>query len=215
MKNAVIVGNDTAMNHGLVADLKEGGYSVYPAWVDHSHCGEYCADPLSADSMFQVAAHIHAPLDLLVININATFDDPKASILDAIDFEAIKKAYDYNTLGVIRVINAFLPLLEEGKGKRIAVITNRESSNNAANGYTAYGDHVAHAPLNMAMNQLFNGFRPEGYTFRMYVRSSQDGYDPFAAEYILRNRSNEPESYKHSDENRLVLRDSMNLEIPW
>ena len=27
---------------------------------------------------------------------------------------------------------------------------------------------VSKAPLNMAMNQLFNGLLPEGYTFRMY-----------------------------------------------
>lgn len=37
----------------------------------------------------------------------------------------------------------------------------------------------------------------------------------YAVEYFARNRSNEPESYKHSDENRLVLRDWMNIEIPW
>ena len=37
----------------------------------------------------------------------------------------------------------------------------------------------------------------------------------FAAEYFIRNRSNEPESYRHSDENRLVMRDWMGIEIPW
>ena len=37
----------------------------------------------------------------------------------------------------------------------------------------------------------------------------------YAVEYFTRNRSNEPESYTHSDENRLVRRDWMNIEIPW
>ena len=78
--------------------------------------------------------------------------------------------------------------------------------------------HVSKAPLNMAMNQLFNGLRPEGYTFRMYCKdpdAAPDKAGEYAAEYFTRNRSNEPESYKHSDENRLVLRDWMNIEIPW
>ena len=37
----------------------------------------------------------------------------------------------------------------------------------------------------------------------------------YAAEYFLRNRSYEIESYKHSDENRLVLRDAYARELPW
>ena len=215
MKTAVMVGNRTELSRGVVSDLKGMGYEVFAAWADADANDGYRVDVMSTDSMFDAAQKVHAPVDLLIVNIHGVFDDPKATILDKLDFEALKTAYEYNTLGVIRAINAFLPLLEQGNGKRIAVITNRESSNNATRECAAYGDHIAHAPLNMAINQLFNGLRPEGYTFRMYVRDSEDGYDPFAAEYFTRNRSNEVESYKHSDENRLVLRDSMNIEIPW
>lgn len=70
----------------------------------------------------------------------------------------------------------------------------------------------------MAMNQLFNGLRPKGYTFRMYCKdpaAAPEREGEYAVEYFTRNRSNEPKSYKHSDENRLVLRDWMNIEIPW
>ncbi|MBQ6562991.1 MAG: hypothetical protein IJL88_03690 [Clostridia bacterium] len=116
---------------------------------------------------------------------------------------------------MLRAINAFFPWLEKADGRRIAVITSRKCSVNMTEGFSEFGDHLSTAPLNMAMNQLFNALRPKGYTFRMYARAAKDGYDPFACEYILRNRSNEPEAYKHSDENRLVLRDSMNIEIPW
>ena len=208
MKNAVLVGNETKLNQGLILDLREAGYEVVSLFAEKD------LNPLSADSVFEAASG-EGPVDLLIINLHRTFDTPEKTILDELDFELLKTAYDYNTLGVLRVINAFLPLLEKGEGKRIAVITNRECSNNLTCGYSGFGDHIGHAPLNMAMNQLFNAFRPEGYTFRMYVRNAEDGYDPFAAEYITRNRSNEPESYKHSDENRLVLRDYMNIELPW
>ncbi|MBQ8953852.1 MAG: hypothetical protein IJ048_07020 [Clostridia bacterium] len=191
------------------------GFGVFAAWADDGAPDGCRIDPLDADSLFDAAGKVNEPVDLLVISLRGVFDDPRATILDRIDLDALKKAYDYNTLGVIRAINAFMPLLEEGQGRRVAVITNRESSNGATRGAAGFGDHVAHAPLNMAMNQLFNALRSEGYTFRMYVRGAEDGYDPFAAEYITRGRSNEAESDKHSDENRLVMRDAMNIEIPW
>ena len=208
MKNAVLIGNKNELNLGIAADLKEKGMAVCELWADLD------VDLLSADAMF-AAAKDRAPIDLLIVSLQKTFDDPALTIEDPLNYEALKKAYDYNTLGVIRAINAFLPLLEKGEGKRIAVITNRESSNNLTRTGAGFGDHMAHAPLNMAMNQLFNGLRPEGYTFRLYVPENPDAYDPFAAEYILRNRSVDAESHRHSDEDRLVLRDAMNLELPW
>ena len=111
-----------------------------------------------------------------------------------------------------------LPLLEAGQGRRICCVTTVQSSNNAACDCADYPAHVSKAPLNMAMNQLFNGLRPKGYTFRMYCKdpaAAPERAGEYAVEYFTRNRSNEPESYKHSDENRLVLRDWMNIEIPW
>lgn len=77
---------------------------------------------------------------------------------------------------------------------------------------------ILDAPDYAAMNQLFNGLRPKGYTFRMYCKdpaTTPERAGEYAVEYFTRNRSNEPEPYKHSDENRLVLRDWMNIEIPW
>lgn len=97
-------------------------------------------------------------------------------------------------------------------------MTTVQSSNNAARDCADYPAHVSKAPLNMAMNQLFNGLRPKGHTFRMYCKdpaAAPERAGEYAVEYFTRNRSNEPESYKHSDENRLVLRDWMNIEIPW
>ena len=62
------------------------------------------------------------------------------------------------------------PLLEAGQGRRICCVTTVQSSNNAARDCADYPAHVSKAPLNMAMNQLFNGLRPKGYTFRMYCK---------------------------------------------
>ena len=215
MKTAVLVGNRTLLSRGIISDLREKEYDTLAFWADVDAEDGKEVNPLYTDSLFDAAGTVKKTVDLLIVNLYRAFDCPKATVLDRIDYEALKQAYDYNSLGVIRAVNAFLPLLERGEGKRIAIITNRESSNNLTRETGGYGDHVGHAPLNMAVSQLFNGLRPEGYTFRMYVREAMDGYDPFAAEYITRNRSNDPDSCKHSDENRLILRDSTGCELPW
>ena len=111
-----------------------------------------------------------------------------------------------------------MPLLQKGEGKRICVVTTLDSSNNYTRGSDNFARHISKAPLNMALNQLFNKYRPDGFTFRVYCKDMDAGPEKageFAAEYFTRNRSNEPESYQHSDENRLVMRDWMGIEIPW
>ena len=178
-------------------------------------------DPLSQPSAKSAAAAVAANfphIDLLVVNYDCCTEPSGWTILDTPDYAALQAAYDYNTLGPLRAIDAFLPLLSAGEGRRICCVTTADSSNNLTRGVDNYPAHVSTAPLNMAMNQLFNGLRPEGYTFRMYCKdpdAAPDKAGEYAVEYFTRNRSNEPESYKHSDENRLVLRDWMNIEIPW
>lgn len=178
-------------------------------------------DPFCQQSVNNAAKAVEEKfgwIDLLVTNFDNCMEDDEATIFDALDYDKMKNAYEYNSLGPLRTISAFLPLLEKGNGKRICIVTSEDSSNNNCREYTNFARHISKAPLNMAINQMFNGLRPNGFTFRMYCKKTcalpaQAG--AYAVEYFTRNRSNEPESYKHSDENRLVLRNWKNIEIPW
>lgn len=178
-------------------------------------------DPLSQDSADTAAKAVEDKfglIDMLVLNYDCCPAPDPNTILEHLDYAGLRFAYDYNTLAPLRAVQAFLPLLKKGNGRRICVVTTAASSNNCTREIDDYPGHISRAPLNMAMNQLFNGLRPDGFTFRMYCKDPGAGADKagaFAAEYFTRNRSNEPESYKHSDENRLVLRDWMNIELPW
>ena len=92
-------------------------------------------DPLSDSSAKRAAAEVakkHPAIDLLVVNYDCCTKPETRTILDAPDYAAMKAAYDYNTLGPLRAIEAFLPLLEAGQGRRICCVTTVQSSNNAA-----------------------------------------------------------------------------------
>lgn len=205
------------MDYLVAAGLPAG--QQQPDFPDSVFCVPI--DPLcqqSANNAAKAVEEKYGWVDLLVTNYDNCLQDDMSTIFDTPDYEKMKTAYEYNSLGPLRTINAFLPLLEKGSGKRICVVTSEDSSNNNCREYINFARHISKAPLNMAIHQIFNGLRPDGFTFRMYCKDpsaipSQAG--AYAAEYFTRNRSNEPESYKHSDENRLVLRNWKNIEIPW
>lgn len=226
-KLVVIAGAGDPVGVRLVKDFLKAGYRVIAGCLTGQRAdlpGEVTQvdiDPLDQESAKKAAQTVReqvGAVDMLVVNYDCCPEPDPKTILEEPDFEQLRVAYDYNSLGPLRAVEAFLPLLEQGQGKRICVVTSANSSNNAARDICDYPGHVSKAPLNMAMNQLFNGLRPKGYTFRMYCKdmgASPERAGEFAVEYFTRNRSNEPESYKHSDENRLVLRDHMGIEIPW
>ncbi|MDR3121767.1 MAG: hypothetical protein LBU58_10630 [Clostridiales bacterium] len=221
-KTVVIAGAGDALGQALTDAFLKRGWDVFAGYppdgprrpqAERLTCFGF--DP--CDHAYTLAAKkkVGVPVDMLIVNIDRTFGDPEASISDPLDFDSLLAAYDYNCIGALRAVNAFLPLLEEGRGKRICVVTTARSSNNGCTGTTGYAERLSRAPLNMAMTQLFNGLRPEGYTFRLYCRDVEGGNDAWAADYFIRDRSYEPEDLKHSDEERIVLRDWMAREIPW
>lgn len=226
-KTVVIAGAGDPVGVRLAKDFLKKGYRVFAAHLSGQQpCpaqGVECLeiDPMSQEPADKAAETVKArcgSIDMLAVNYDCwPGPDPK-SILDPPDYAGMLRAYEYNSIGPLRAIEAFLPLLKEGQGKRICAVTCSASSNNMTRTFTDFPGHVSKAPLNMALNQLFNGLRPEGFTFRVYCKDPEAGPDragEFAVEYFTRNRSNEPESYKHSDENRLVMRDWMGIEIPW
>lgn len=221
-KKVIIAGAGDPLGCRLTDQFLQEGWKVFAGYraedtprESNENLVAFGFDP--ADHFYLKAAtkKVGEAVDLLVVNIDKTFGDVHATVTDDVDYDTLLTAYDYLCLGPLRVINVFLPLLEQGAGKRICVVTSKESSNNLCEDTANMAAHIAKAPLNMAMTQLFNGLRPEGYTFRMYCKDLENGRDEWAFDYFTRNRSYEPEDLKHSDEERIVMRDWMAREIPW
>src|SRR6185369_1697222 len=130
--------------------------------------------------------------------------------------------YDVNALGALRVVEAFLPLLEQGQTKRLCFVSSEAGSIGAAERTSWFGYCMSKAALNMGVKILFNDLHPAGYTFRVYhpgwVRSYIHGETNMdatlepeeAASYAIPILLND-----RDDEDRFVMVDYEGKEWSW
>ena len=78
-------------------------------------------DTRDNDAILAAARSIDAPIDVLVANAGAFGPSPQ-SVLD-MDFAAALDLFNINTLGPLRLAQAFLPLLRRAKNPRIALMS--------------------------------------------------------------------------------------------
>jgi NAD(P)-dependent dehydrogenase (short-subunit alcohol dehydrogenase family) len=169
----------------------------------------------------QSAGNTVGRIDLLVNNAGI-LPSGMCSIREPQDYAEILRAFDVNAVGALRVVEAFLPLMDKGTLKRLCFVSS-DASSIARSGHTDwFGYCMSKTSLNMAAKILFNDLRPAGYTFRLYhpgwlrtyMRGEKDmnahmeaeeaaGY---AAAYFLGNLP---------DEDRLELVDYKGQVIPW
>ncbi len=152
-------------------------------------------------------------LDILVLGTYACSHDPEIGLGEH-NYEQMLDTMMVNVYGNLKVIEGFEPLLRLGM-RRIAGITDIESSNAYCTGADDLGYQSAAAAFNMMGKVTFNRLRPEGFTFRWYCDDGKAG-GMCAAEYIVFGLCYDPkEPYTHSAENSLNLRDAYLREIPW
>jgi NAD(P)-dependent dehydrogenase (short-subunit alcohol dehydrogenase family) len=78
------------------------------------------------------------------------------------------RLYDVNALGPLRVVEAFLPLTDRSRFKRLCFVSSEAGSIARAERKAWFGYCMSKAALNMAVRILFNDLQPAGYTFRVY-----------------------------------------------
>ena len=172
-------------------------------------------DPLDPESLGAAVKTVEAQAGKLDIFVAGAACHPQdGEIGTAHDYEAIADTMMQNIYGNRVTVEAFLPLLRLGM-RRIAEITEIESSNSWSAGKDDLAYHASIAGMNMMGKILFNHLRPEGFTFRWYCDDGEPG-GMCAGDYITSGLCyDEKEPYIHSDENRLVLRDAYLREISW
>jgi len=80
--------------------------------------------------------------------------------LDELDFDAIRRQFETNTLAPLRITHALLPNL--GEGSKVVIITSRMGSiaDNGSGGY--YGYRMSKAAVNIAGVSLARDLRERG-----------------------------------------------------
>ena len=118
-------------------------------------------------------------VDMLVHN-SAVFGNrtPEDIKTEPLDLNAYMDTYDINALGAVRLVQAFLPLMEGGL-KRLCFISSEAGAVGTAHRAALSGYCLSKTALNMAIRLMFNQLQPKGYTFRLYhpgwMRSTPDG----------------------------------------
>ena len=119
-----------------------------------------CLDVTEPETISAAAATLGgASLDILINNAGTLF--PRRQTGLDMDFDGWSDAFAINTMGPLRVAQAFLPNLRAGGDGRIVTVTSQMSSSaSAASNYLAY--RSTKAALNRAMQGLAIELRSEG-----------------------------------------------------
>jgi NAD(P)-dependent dehydrogenase (short-subunit alcohol dehydrogenase family) len=168
-----------------------------------------------------VAAH-EAPVDLLVNNAGVTSHTLDRTIREGQDYAEMHRLYEVNTLGALRVVEAFLPLTDRGTMKRLCFVSSEAGSIARSRRSAWYGYCMSKAALNMAVKILFNQLRPEGYTFRLYHPGWMQTYMSGSKNTAATLPPEEAAGYAvpcflegRESEDQLVMVDYQGQEWPW
>lgn len=214
--NIFIHGIDHPLAAQCGADFLESGCKVYAA-EEHAVLQEKGLQVLTGD-IDAALGKLEVVPDILVLCADHHMQEDTA--IDAGNphsYDGLSAAVSGAVYPCLKTGEALLPLMEQSTVKRIAVLSETASSINCMEQTDGFAYHMTQSALHMMLRIWFNRLRPKGYTFRCYA----DTVAPFgggmsAKDYILQNFSfdaNEPDI--HSEENRLVLRNSLLKEIPW
>jgi len=237
-RTALVTGADRGLGLALVEGLLDRGWRVFAGqymaeWpalgeLAERHAKALATVPLDVGAKASVQAAAAAVtreaghLDLIISNAGVSSPAMKCPISEPQDYEEMHRLYDVNTLGSLRVVEAFLPLMAQGELKRLCFVSSEAGSITMARRTSWYSYCMSKAALNMAVKIMFNDLHPDGYTFRLYhpgwMRTYMSGTKGTAADL-------EPEEAAakalpsflnaRKDEDRLVMVDYCGVEWPF
>ncbi|MDD2268782.1 MAG: SDR family NAD(P)-dependent oxidoreductase [Eubacteriales bacterium] len=185
MPTVFITGADRGVGFSLCECFLRGGWRVLagqfmPQWTALSDLKAANPDrveivPLDVSSTESVqnaakrAGELCGTVDLLV---------SCAGIANGDDYSTTKAVFNVNAVGAVRVVEAFLPLMQDGL-KRFAFVSSEAGCVSLAHRDGGFAYTTSKTALNMAVRRIFRSLQPAGYTVRLYhpgwVRSYMSG----------------------------------------
>jgi NAD(P)-dependent dehydrogenase (short-subunit alcohol dehydrogenase family) len=177
MRSTLITGANRGLGLEFARQYLADGWQVYAA----------CRDPDSASELRRLADASDAKLQILALDVtdpasvqaaaaelkgqtidlllnNAGIGGPRDQTIGNIDYEAWAKVLDVNTMGPLRVSEAFVDHVAQSERKLIVTITSGMGSlaDNTSGG--AYAYRSSKAAVNMVMRSLAIDLAPRGIT---------------------------------------------------
>ena len=196
MQTVFVTGADRGVGFAICQCFLKGGWKVFagqfmPQWTELEQLkGEYPEtlslvplDVSRPESVKAAAANVKQETDCIDMLVNC------AGIAIGNEPEQIKNMYRVNVLGVMCMVENFLPMMQSGL-KRLCFVSSEAGSVSVAHrsGVHAYG--MSKTSLNMVVRLMFNQLRENDFTFRLYhpgwvnsymmgdVKSTEGKYEP-------------------------------------
>lgn len=188
MNTVFVTGADRGCGFCLAENFLEAGWKTYagqfmPEWnflsdlkKSQKYTGQLTIVPLnvadteSVRSAEKIAAETTDHIDILVNVAGITGKND--------DRQTMLNVMNTNTIGPLRMVDAFLPLMQNGM-KRICVFSSEAGSITMQHRTDTFNYCMSKTALNMEMKLIFNRLNPEGFSFRIYhpgwVRSYMSG----------------------------------------
>ena len=183
-ETAFVTGADRGLGLAFCCGLLERNWRVLagqflPAWHELSELANQYPDlldivPLDVSSIESARAAAQAVssrvdhIDMLINNAGVNTQTKERKISEPQDYDEYLRLYNINAVGPIRVVDAFLPLMEPGDLKRLCFVSSEAGSITRCWRDSWYAYTMSKAALNQGVKVMFNRLRPEGYTFRVY-----------------------------------------------
>lgn len=174
MKTVFITGADRGVAYSLCEEFLAGGWRVLagqfmPQWSQLAELKTKYPDALhlipldvsSSESVKDAAAasaELCDHVDLLVSNAGIGGKD---------DYDGMRKVFSVNTLGAVRMVEAFLPLMQTGM-KRLAFVSSEAGIIAVSHRTDGFAYTMSKTALNMVVRRMFRALQPQGFTFRLY-----------------------------------------------
>jgi NAD(P)-dependent dehydrogenase (short-subunit alcohol dehydrogenase family) len=174
--SVLITGANRGLGRCLVDRFAAEGWLVFAAHRSRSESSTHARDVsdrvtllgldvLDAASVARAAEFVSERARGLDVLINNAAVNPRPECdaeLGELDFDAIRLAYDVNAVGPLRVIQAFLPLLERGARKLIVNVSSEAGSLQHSWRDRSYGYCMSKAALNMQTTILDRALKAKG-----------------------------------------------------
>jgi len=238
MPTALVSGADRGLGLALTKRLLELGWQVIAGrymtdWHELPELASQYKDnafviplDISSDKSVYSAAKLAEAMtdaiDLVIHNAAVSTRLNDIGITDGLDYKDMKRIYNVNTIGMLRVTEAFMNLTDAGHMKTQCIISSEAGSIERCERKAWYGYCMSKAALNMGALRMYEQLRPDGYIFKLFhpgwMKTYMSGVKNDAAELEADEVAEAALNYFMATEDAgkpLVMRDWQGKEWPW
>jgi NAD(P)-dependent dehydrogenase (short-subunit alcohol dehydrogenase family) len=217
IRTVLVTSLNTIFGETLAAVFARKGFQVFA--LGNKPIENVTLLPLDPNEAAAALREKAGKLDYLLDTTDIHSPKDTFTVRDGIDTAVVEQVYRQNVLTSMALLEAFLPLLDQGEGKRLFYLTRAEASVNETRRIDHFAYNMSKAALHQFIQMTRNKLAPKGYTFRVFdpmdTEVSPEAASESAYNYITRRRGTENNDPLRDDEDNFVFRDAQGRQHSW